>query len=145
MSHFKVESKRQKNQEESVNDNELRGIVLKRFYEHRKESHIVLSEDDFENKYSYSDLKRICKQLEEYNLINKWHPTSTGRGPTIGIGQLSALGADVIEGIEAPPVSITINDNKQINISSSENIQVGNQNTLNANTHIENLLSGVVN
>ncbi len=128
-----------------MKDHELRGIVLNHFYMRRGENHVVISEDDFEREYSYSDLKRICKQLEEKGLIQGWHPTNTGMGATVGIGQLSALGADVVEGVVSSPISITFNDNKNINITSSENIQIGNENIQNISTHIEQILMSIEN
>ena len=126
-----------------MKDHELRGIVLERFYARRGEGIVVLTKDDFDDDYSHSEIDRVCSQLEDKGLVKNWHRSSVGMGPNYGIGELTAAGSEVVEGVRESPFSLTFNDNKKINISSSENIQIGDNNTQHISTHVEQLLLSI--
>lgn len=114
-----------------MTDKELRGIVLNRFYERRREndqSFIVLTEDDFDEGINRNEAISICGQLAEKGLLSKWKQNMEGSGSTYGTGKISAFGVDVVEGSATPPIAIKIDRSKHITVSASQNVQVGNSN-----------------
>lgn len=116
-----------------MNDKELRGIVLWRFYERRREndsSLIVLTADDFDDSVSRNEVISICGQLAEKGLIQKWQKNMQGSGPQYGRGRISAFGVDVIEGSASSPIAITIDQSRRISVSESNNVQIGDSNTM---------------
>ena len=128
-----------------MTDSELRGVVLRRLYDHRREGFVTLAEGDFGGQFSFVELRSICRQLAEKGLIGKWHPTSTGSGPTIGIGQITAEGIDVIEGTKSPPISITFDQRSTISVSGSQNVQIGNHNIQSIVVHLQSLAKAIDN
>lgn len=126
-----------------MTDSELRGIVLRRFYDRRHDGFVTLAETDFSGQFSFVELRSICRQLSEKGLIGEWHPTSTGAGPTIGIGRITADGIDVIEGTRSPPISITFDQRSTISVSASQNVQIGNQNVQSIAIHLQSLAKAI--
>lgn len=116
-----------------MNDKELRGIVLKRFYERRREndrSLIVLTENDFDETIGRNEVISICGQLAEKGLIDSWQKNMQGGGPQYGHGRISAFGVDVIEGSATSPMAITIDQSRHITVSASQNVQIGDSNSM---------------
>ena len=100
-------------------DGELRGIVLKKFYELRNQPGTVnvpaLPEMATLDPEPYR-IVNICEQLAEHGLIN-WTSTEsmTSYG---GFGKISASGVDVVEGTAPAPLTVTFNDHS-ISVSRS--------------------------
>jgi hypothetical protein len=116
-----------------MKDADLRGLVLREFYERRRQNFVHLQISDFGAAHLYEDLQRICRQLHETRMLDTWRPTSAGEGPTIGVGRISADGVDVMEGTKAPPPTIsidqrTIDQRTTISVASSRNVQIGTGN-----------------
>jgi hypothetical protein len=118
-----------------MKDNELRGIVLQKYYEKRRDGIFQWFEcTDEESGASFSqvgeDLMRICDQLGEHGLID-WTPSQDGMGNTVaGFGKISAFGVDVVEGTAKSPITITfVNQGQHIHISNSSNVQIGDSNS----------------
>ena len=115
-----------------MKDTDLRGLILKKYYEKRREGFFQWTSEDFTDvpetvDFDAVDLFRICDQLAEHGLID-WKPLRGGQGQTIGgAGKITAFGVDVIEGDAKPPISITI-DKRNIAITNSSNVQIGNAN-----------------
>lgn len=125
-----------------ITDSDLRGIVLRRFYERRHENSaglINLTIHDFEGGHSRNDLIRICAQLEDHDLIKKWQPNMEGGGPNLGHGAISAPGVDVIEGTRRMPLEISLNT-QHITVVGSQNVQIGDANSQKLNITIEDLI-----
>lgn len=119
-----------------MKDNELRAVVLQKYYDLRDRGYFqwceVEVEDDFPIK-SFDVLGRICDQLGEHDLI-EWHPLQDGAGKTVGgHGKITAFGVDVIEGTAKSPISITVDRRQTVSITGSNNI-VGNGNSLNVDS-----------
>ena len=115
-----------------MKDKELRGIVLKYFYDGRRGPYLEPKPTDFSPEVEAEDLYSICDQLGEHGYIN-WKPVNV-RGFTVtGMGKITSIGVDVIESEgEASEISITVPEIIQnINISNSSVGQVGNQNSMN--------------
>jgi hypothetical protein len=129
-------------------DSELRGIVLKRFYDRRIEnsdSLIVLTEADFQGRFSFQELQRTCQQLDEKQLIDKWRPNMRGVGPQVGVGRITAYGIDVVEGTAKPPLSVTLDQSSHISVTSSQNVQIGNHNVQQFKGYIEQIIHAIDN
>jgi hypothetical protein len=63
-----------------MTDNELRGLILKKYYGKRREGYFQWSDDDFKDlpdsvDFDAVDLFRICDQLAEHGLI-EWKAES---------------------------------------------------------------------
>ncbi|MGD0827959.1 MAG: hypothetical protein ABSA09_07710 [Desulfobaccales bacterium] len=52
-----------------MKDNELRGVILEKFYEKRREGIIRPNPVDFNPPIPPQDLYRICEQLDQHDLI----------------------------------------------------------------------------
>ena len=110
-----------------MKDAEIRGILLQKYYEHRRERYISFSSEDFNGQISDKDIAYISDQLSEHGLI-AWQPTQN-RGELVGgFGHISAFGVDVIENedIESP-IKIVF-DQRNISVTESTNVQIGNGN-----------------
>ena len=114
-----------------MTDSELRGIVLRRFYDRRLEQFFEVKLNEFDDQFSFVELQNICRQLSEKGLVGKWHPAMTGGGPSVGIGQITAEGVDVVEGNTTAPISITFDHSSTVAVTSSQNVQIGNNNNQN--------------
>lgn len=135
------------NARETINmtDNELRGKILKWFYERRREGIKVPKPDDFNPPIHSDDLYRICDQLAENNLLD-WKPVQSSRSGSLntvyGRGKISANGVDVVEETRSSPVAINL---QNISINQSQGVQIGNQNIQSITTIIENLIMQIDN
>ena len=119
-----------------MKDTELRGILLENYYEHRKGPSFQPEENDFKPPILESDIIRISKQLDEHGLI-QWTPDDTYGSHDRDYGLITAAGIDVVEGEAEPPIVIKF---QNINISSSSNIQIGDQNIQDIKISIENII-----
>jgi hypothetical protein len=94
-----------------MKDNELRGIVLQKFYDLRHDQSVVqLGDVLIPGEGMERVTSNICKQLSDHGLIewdshNSLDETSLG-----GIGNITANGVDVIEGSSRAPIAITLHD-----------------------------------
>jgi hypothetical protein len=94
-----------------MKDNDLRGLVLKRFYDLRHEQidiqfhDVLLPGEGMERVTS-----NICRQLSDHGLIDWQNHNSLDETSFGGIGYITANGVDVIEGHSRPPIAITVHD-----------------------------------
>lgn len=110
-----------------MTDGELRGVVLQHFYSQRSSGPLIaLSVDDVGGDHIYGNLQRICKQLQDKGLLD-WHPDSTGGDNLVGRGCITGDGSDVMEGAKTAPISVVFDHS--ISIASSQNVQIGKNNT----------------
>lgn len=108
-----------------MTDNEMRGIILKNFYDRRREGYIQPKPQDFDPPIPLEDLYSVCDQLYEYGLITWKSIESMGRC-IHGTGKISARGIDVVEDEgKSSPIKINF---QNISISKSQGIQIGNHN-----------------
>jgi hypothetical protein len=127
-----------------MKDNELRGLVLRKYYDRRRDGWIQWKSEDFsdvEEDFSGEDLFRVCDQLAEYSLID-WRPLQDNKGLTIdGYGKIAASGVDVVEGTRESPVSINLDYSQHnVSITSSSNVQVGSGNVQGISVHVQRLV-----
>src|SRR5947209_436655 len=110
-----------------MTDSELRGVILRRFYDRRRESYIFLKPEEFglrEDQAEWEDILRICEQLGEQGLIDWKSQGLIGKNFSPGAGKITAYGVDVIEGKARASSAITI-DNRQYVFNQSSNNVVG--------------------
>ena len=116
----------------SITDTALRGIILKKYYDKRKEGSFQWKDEDFADltaDFDGDDLFRICDQLANHGLID-WRGVPNHQGKTIGgLGKINANGVDVIEGNVEPPIAITVDQSNTFSVHAPSNFQVGSHNT----------------
>jgi hypothetical protein len=130
-----------------MKDNDLRGLILRKYYEKRREGWVQWKSEDFtdvDGDFDADDLFRVCNQLGEHGLI-EWSGVDDHRGQTVdGRGRISALGVDVIEGNQKAPLAINFDYSQHhVNVSSSSNVQVGSGNIQGVSVHIQGLAEAI--
>jgi hypothetical protein len=95
-----------------MNDVELRGKLLKVFYDrrHNAQGWVPTSEMEFsgEEMIDRQMIGTIGRQLAEVGLI-KWKPlVGAQEGFVVAMAQITALGVDVVEGSAQPPIGIAL-------------------------------------
>src|SRR5690606_17242414 len=110
-----------------MKDTELRGIILQCYYDKRRESMFTPDEKDFQEQVTIEDICAISEQLGEHELITWKHIKQFG-GISFGMGKITALGIDVVEGVRSPDIKVEFVQNKSISITGSSNIIVGDHN-----------------
>ncbi|MCX6900395.1 MAG: hypothetical protein NT105_17080 [Verrucomicrobia bacterium] len=128
-----------------MNDNEIRGLVLKRLYDERHRGWIRVRGADFTDGISGEEAARICDQLGDHNLI-RWQPVKDHTGRTVtGTAQIVANGVDVVEnGGVGAPLNISFKHiDQSIQVTNSQNIQVGNGNVQGVNIDVGRLVAAI--
>ena len=127
-----------------MKDNELRGIVLAKYYDRRREQHIDLKPDDFGVPVSKLDILHISSQLADHGLI-KFVPAHSGQGQLVaGRGRILASGVDVVEngGIKSP-IKIAFDHSSHVTVTNSSHVQLGNGNTQIGDISIQKLITAI--
>lgn len=88
-----------------MTDSELRGLLLEKYYQRRKERLIGLVPADFDGKLNERDIQSIAGQLADHGLIH-WRPNRGHDGIGGGMGAITPAGIDVVESKVAAPVDI---------------------------------------
>jgi hypothetical protein len=88
-----------------MTDSELRGLLLEKYYQRRKERLIGLAPADFDGKLNERDIQSIAGQLADHGLIH-WRPNRGHDGVGGGMGAITPAGVDVVESKVAAPVDI---------------------------------------
>ena len=130
-----------------MNDNELRGLILKKYYDKRREGWVQWKSEDFqdvESDFTAQDLFSVCDQLGQHGLI-EWKGLEDNSGVTIdGRGKISAYGIDVVEKKQASPISINFDySDHSVAIASSSNVQVGSGNIQGISIHVQKLWDAI--
>ena len=118
-----------------MKDTKLRGIVLSAFYEQRRGDMYCPTPQEFGGIMTERDLASISEQLGEHGLLN-WKSIRYLDGNHTGMGRISALGIDVVEGVATPDIKVEFVQSKTINVSGSSNVVVGNNNTMSVSGHV---------
>lgn len=121
-----------------MNDNELRGKLLKELYENRREPWTQIGLDHF-NDSAAQETVRIAEQLSQHSLI-EFKMLNRHLG---GQARITAFGVDVIEGTARSPIAISIGDSQTINISNSSYVQVGDNNSQTINSGVHALIKTI--
>ncbi len=124
-----------------MKDIEMRGMVLQKYYEMRRSGYCFPKPEDFDGKLSKEDILHISDQLGEHRLIN-WKPVKVMTGLASGMGKISALGIDVVEGANKPPIAIQFSQ-QNITVTGSSNIAIGNSNTQTVNVQADKIIQAI--
>lgn len=125
-----------------MKDTELRGIVLRNYYDKRREAMFTPDEKDFGQGVTIEDICAISEQLGEHKLIS-WKSIKNFGGVSFGMGRITAFGIDVVEGVATPDIKVEFVQNKSINISDSSNIIVGDHNQQNITHHVKEIVRAI--
>jgi hypothetical protein len=88
-----------------MTDSQLRGLLLEKYYQRRKERLIGLVPSDFDGKLNERQIQNIAGQLADHGLIH-WRPNRGHDGIGGGMGAITPAGVDVVESKVAAPVDI---------------------------------------
>lgn len=123
--------------EDHMKDNELRGIILQKFYDVRHEQYDVSLGNiaGWFPEIEQNVICNICEQLAESRLI-RWR-SIRGNSGNLGRGKITSEGVDVIEGNKAPPISINYH------VKDSQYVQIAAGNIQNADVDIGKLIVAV--
>ncbi len=126
---------------QGMKDTELRGLLLQAFYERRQAQSIESPTADWiDGKASCDEIYRICKQLGDHSLI-KWDRFIGGGG----VGIITVIGVDVIEGERTPGIAVQLVQHitTNNNVSHSSNVIVGNNNSQTVVNAFEEILRAI--
>jgi hypothetical protein len=90
---------------------ELRGLMLEKYYQRRKERLIGLLPSDFDGKLSEHEIQSIAGQLADHGLIH-WRPNPGLGGAGSGMGTITAAGIDAVEGRAPAPLDIRFSQDR---------------------------------
>lgn len=129
-----------------MKDNEMRGLLLRKYYERRREQYIDLQPTDFTGALTKEDILYVSQQLYEHGLI-EWTTSRGGAGGIMeGRGHITASGVDVVEneGVGAP-IKITFDQSTHYSVQSSSGVQIGNANTQGDSLNLNQLIDAIDN
>ena len=122
-----------------MKDTELRGLLLQRYYESRRGGFFLPTPSDAPGGVTERDILDISTQLAQHALI-EWIPLRAGGHDVTGMGKITALGVDVVEGKTAADVKVEFVQHNTINITGSSNVVVGDNNNQLVKHHVGDLL-----
>jgi hypothetical protein len=107
-----------------VTDADRRAVVLRKFYDARhSQGWLSVPVESAASKEEKVIAANICRQLGQSMLI-EWKGLE---GTTEGMGRITNIGIDVVEGNLKPPIAINV-DSRQFTIHNSSNVQIGDGN-----------------
>lgn len=121
-----------------MKDTQLRGVILAKYYEQRREPLFTPKPEDFDPSISIEDILAISDQLGQYDLI-EWKSLKQDGGIVAGQGKINAFGIGVVEGEATPGIKVEFVQNKTVNVTGSSNVVVGDHNQLTVTQHINEL------
>lgn len=124
-----------------MKDTEIRGLLLRKYYERRREGMIGLEPSDFDDQLTLKDILYVSQQLGEHGLI-KWAESMGLGGLAAGMGKITAAGVDVVEGGRQSPIAIHFTD-KSVRISNSVGVAVGNNNQQTIRIQLKELVEAI--
>lgn len=102
-------------------DNELRGLLLEKYYQRRKERLIGLVPSDFDGQLDEQDILNFAGQLADHGLIH-WRPNRGLGGIGGGMGTITAAGVDVVESKVAAPIEIHLSRDRSLHASACASV-----------------------
>lgn len=132
-----------------MKNNELRGIVLNKFYELRRMGPFEWTQFNDADCAAHESffvtvgphLLDISDQLGQLGLVD-WRPVRGQSGALDGgCGQISAFGIDVVEGVAQTPANVYFD--QRISVISSPNAQIGNSNVQSGDIHGTRFVSAI--
>jgi len=122
-----------------MKDIEIRGLLLQKYYEHRREGSYLPTPEDFKGQLNHEEILYVSDQLGQHGLL-KWTPARAFSGLVGGMGEISASGIDVVEGARKPPIAIQF---QNITVSGSSNVAIGDSNVQTVNIQIDKIIQAI--
>ena len=121
-----------------MKDTQLRGVILAKYYERRRGSLFTPKPEDFDPLIPIEEILAISDQLGEHGLL-EWKVLKRVGNITAGLGKITAFGIDVVEGEAQPNIKVEFVQTKNINVSGSANVVVGDNNQMSVTQNISDL------
>ena len=118
-----------------MKDTELRGVILGKYYERRRGAIFTPKPEDFIPLIPIEDILAISDQLGEHGLLD-WKAIKRIGNITAGLGKITALGIDVVEGAAQSDIKVEFVQTKNINVTGSSNVVVGDNNYMTVMQHL---------
>lgn len=112
-----------------MNDSEIRGLILRYYYDRRRDGWSLPKPEDLGGGLSEEDILHVADQLAEHGLL-EWRKLDSHGDVRAGTGKINAFGVDVVEGGERTELKVEFVQHKTINISGSTNVVVGDNNAV---------------
>ena len=124
-----------------MKDTQLRGLLLQVFYERRREKRFLPKAIDLGVDISEQDILQVCEQLFQHGML-EWISTMRHGQIVHGLGKINATGIDVIE-MEISPTTLKVEfvKHQTVNISGSNQVVVGDNNSQVVTQQIQGLIS----
>jgi hypothetical protein len=123
-----------------MKDAEIRGLILRYYYERRRQSWSIPKPEDLGGGLSEQDILQVADQLAEHGLL-EWRKLGSHGTIRNGMGKINAFGVDVVEGTAKTQLKVEFVQNKTINITGSTNVVVGDNNAVTQS--VRDLLSAI--
>jgi hypothetical protein len=124
-----------------LKDADRRAFILRKFYDERHiRSWVGFPADPSASQEEKTIVANICSQLHEGGLI-EWK--TPARGLAEGMGRITNLGVDVVEGNTAAPIAISID--KSISVSGSTHVQIGDSNVQDLHLNADKIIAAINN
>jgi hypothetical protein len=94
-----------------MEERDLRGLLLEKYYQRRKERLIGLLPSDFDSKLNENEILNIAGQLADHGLIH-WRPNRGQGGIGGGMGTITPAGVAVVEGQVPAPIEIHLSQER---------------------------------
>ena len=129
-----------------MGEREMKQQILEWFYQRRDERGLAAPEPaDFSPPVPASAISRICKELDNQGSIT-WAGLMGPPGGVVGCGEITSQGITEYEdGLYGAPSPVAVPVLQTIHISNSQGIQVGNYNTQNFVSAMEQLIQQINN
>ena len=126
-----------------MKDNDLRGLVLQKFYDVRHEPAGVLQLPNLAELAPGNEMQvaNVCDQLAQNGLL-EWKALRSLGGSIGGIGKITARGVDVIEGTKKSSLAITMHHHN-VTVTRSAHVQFGNGNVQVRDVTIDKLSAAI--
>lgn len=112
-----------------MKDSEIRGLILRYYYDRRREGWSLPKPEDLGGGISEQDILHVADQLADHNLL-EWRKLGSHGNLRAGMGKINAFGVDVVEGDARTELKVEFVQNKTITISGSTNVVVGDNNAV---------------
>ena len=110
-----------------MKDSEIRGLILRYYYERRREGWSLPKPSDLGASLTEEDILYVADQLAQHGLL-EWRKLGSHGELRAGLGKINAFGIDVVEGGAQSELKVEFVQHKTINITGSQNVVVGDNN-----------------
>jgi hypothetical protein len=122
-----------------LKDADRRAVILRKFYDERHiRSWVGFPVDPNVSPEERLIIANICCQLHDGGLI-EWK--TPARGLPEGMGRITNLGVDVVEGNTSAPIAISID--RRISVSGSTHVQIGDSNVQDLHLNAGKIVSAI--